>query len=94
MTNYAQHLNKAANEKQLGYLRSLERSRRVSLSPPRSSAEASRNIKALLAMEAPPAEDFDHELRELREDLAAGGGAVALIHDDEIGGWGSTAHWK
>lgn len=94
MTNYAQHLNRPPSPKQLAYQKSLEEQRRVSLSPPRTSAQASRNIKALLAVQAPPAEDFDHELRELREDLATGSGAVALVREDEIGGYGSTAHWR
>lgn len=94
MTNYAQHSNKPASQKQLDFLRSLSARRGISFTPPINSAHASRQIDALLAGGIPPEEDRSREVQAVREDLAAGHGAVAVVHDDEIGGYGSTAHWK
>jgi hypothetical protein len=93
MTNYAQQSEPPSPE-QLRLLANLESERRVSFDPPTSCAEASRNIRSLLAMERVSAGEQHRELVDVREDLAAGGGCVALIHDDEIGGHGSTAHWR
>ena len=39
-------------------------------------------------------DDVDRDIQAIREDLAFGGGALAAIHDEEIGGYGSTAHWS
>jgi hypothetical protein len=94
MTNYAQHLNKPASPGQQQLLRRLAIQRGVSFIPPRSSAQASEQIDALLAGEVPPPEDIDRDLQAVREDLASGPGALAPIHPDEIGGHGSTAHWR
>lgn len=94
MTNYAQHLNRPASSKQLKFLRDLATRRGVSFTTPTSSAHASRQIDALLAAEVPPMDDVDRDVRAIREDLASGSGALAAIHDDEIGGYGSTAHWR
>ena len=93
MTNYAQQ-SIPPSPGQLGLLAKLESERRVSLDPPTTCAEASRNIRSLLAMDPISGDDDDRELMDVRGDLTAGGGCVALIHDDEIGGYGSTAHWK
>jgi hypothetical protein len=94
MTTYPQHLNRPASPEQIDLLRRLAFSRGFSFSPPSSSADASRQIDRLLATERSPVDELDRERQLIREDLAAGGGAVALIHDDEIGGYGSTAHWR
>lgn len=94
MTNYAQQTNEPASPEQLDFLRSLATRRGVSFARPTSSAHASRQIDALLADELPPPDDVGREVQAVREDLAAGQGAVAAIHDDEIGGYGSTAHWR
>jgi hypothetical protein len=94
MTTYPQHLNRSASPEQIALLRRLALSRGVSFSPPTSSADASRQIDRLLAAERSPVDELDRERQLIREDLAAGGGAVALIQDDEIGGFGSTAHWR
>jgi hypothetical protein len=72
----------------------LESERGVSIQTPTTSAHASRNIRSLLAMEPISGDERHRELMGLREDLAVGGGSVALVHDDEIGGYGSTAHWR
>ena len=93
MTNYVQQ-STPPSPAQLGLLAKLESQRRVSLDPPTTRTEASRNIRSLLAMESVSGDEEDHELIDVRTDLAAGGGCVALIHDDEIGGYGSTAHWQ
>lgn len=94
MTNHAQHLIQPASPEQLQLLRSLSSRRGVSFTPPASSAEASRQIDALLAMPVPPTDDIDREIHGVREDLSLGAGTVALVHEDELGGYGSTAHWR
>lgn len=93
MTNHAQQSIPPSPE-QLGLLAKLESERRVSLNPPTTCAEASRNIRSLLAMEPVSGDEGNRELMDVRGDLAVGGGCVALVHDDEIGGYGSTAHWR
>lgn len=94
MTTPAQHLIEPASPKQLRFLRSLSSRRGVPFTPPASSGDASRQIDALLAIPIPPVDDIDREVRDLREELSLGAGAVALVHDDELGGYGSTAHWS
>jgi len=94
MTNHAQHLKKPASPEQLQLLRRLASRRGVSFTPPTDSAHASRQIDALLARDLPSADESDREHREVREELSVGSGAVALVDDDELGGWGSTAHWR
>jgi hypothetical protein len=94
MTNHAQHLIEAASPEQLQFLRSLSSRRGVSFSRPTSSADAGRQIEDLLAKEVPTVEDIERELRGIREELSVGAGAVALVDDDELGGYGSTAHWR
>ncbi len=94
MTNHAQHFIEPASPEQLQLLRSLSSRCGVPFTPPTSTADASRQIKALLAMEVPSAEDSDREIRGIREELSVGAGAVALVDEGELGGWGSTAHWR
>lgn len=93
MTNYAQQAKRPSPE-QLELQAKLESERGVSLQTPTTSAHASRNIRSLLAMERISGDERHRELMGLRDDLAVGGGCVALVHDDEIGGHGSTAHWR
>jgi hypothetical protein len=45
-------------------------------------------------MPVPPTDDIDREIHGVRDDLSLGAGTVALVHDDELGGYGSTAHWR
>ena len=94
MTNHAQHLIEPASPEQLQFLRNLSSRRGVSFTPPTCSADAGRQIDALLAMEDPPVDDLDRETSGIREELSVGAGAAALVDDDELGGYGSTAHWK
>ena len=94
MTNHAQHHIEPASPEQLQFLRSLSARRGVSFSPPTSSADASRQIDALLAIEVSPADDLEREVCGVREDLSLGAGAVALVDESELGGYGSTAHWR
>ena len=93
MTNYAQQSIPASPEQE-DLLGRLSFRCGVSYVPPRSSAHASEQIDSLLARESCSAQEGADELRSIREELALGGGAVALIDDDEIGGHGSTAHWR
>jgi hypothetical protein len=75
-------------------LRKLALQKGVSFVTPRSAAHASEQISWLLALDDAHRDEGDYELRAIREELASGGGAVALIHHEEIGGFGSTAHWR
>lgn len=94
MTNHAQHLNRPASQKQLDLLPRLAQRKGTSFTPPTSSAHASEQIKSLLGLPDFHLEQAAGDLRGIRDDLALGGGCVAVVHDDEIGGFGSTAHWR
>jgi hypothetical protein len=94
MTNHAQQPNDSASPEQLGYLRDLAARRGVSFEWPRDAAHAHRQIDAFLKSDPPPADDARRELQSVREEMAAGHGAAAVIEDDEIGGHGSSAHWR
>lgn len=94
MTNHAQHPTQPASPEQLQLLRNLSARRGASFTPPTSSAHASRQIDALLASEVSSVDDAEREIREIREDLALGAGAVTLVDERELGGYGSTAHWR
>lgn len=93
MTNYAQRLNRPS-QKQLDFLSRLAQRKGASFTPPRSSGHASQQIDRLLKLPDFHPEQAAEDLRGIRSDLAFGGGCAAAVHDEEIGGFGSTAHWR
>lgn len=94
MTNYAQHLNRPASQEQLDLLPRLAQRKGTSFTPPTSSGHASEQIDRLLGLPDFHLEEAAEDLRAIRDDLAFGGGCAAVVHDDEVGGYGSTAHWR
>jgi hypothetical protein len=81
--------------KQQRYLRQLALQRGVSFVPPRTRAEASRAIDALLRRKPEPTADRRRELRAVQRDMATRCGDAARVrHESETEGYGSTATWK
>ena len=79
-----------ASPKQQRYLRSLAEKTGTSFTPPRTKAEASREIERLKKLSASPR----HERAEDREAIArARRGGSAAVRRSEVSGYGSTATW-
>ena len=79
--------------RQLTYLKQLAYSRGISFIPPRNRGEASDLIEQLLKRTPSPS----YEIRADRDQTAALRGEHApanAVHDDEITGYGSHAHWR
>jgi hypothetical protein len=84
---------KPASPKQHRLLRRLADERGVSFAYPQTSAEARKEIKLLLAQKRQTSRgDRRRETQAVREAMARRGGAAA-VRDDEVDGYGSTAHW-
>lgn len=94
MTNYTQHSEKPPTSKQQRLLRTLAIERGVSFTPPASCEQASAQIKSLLSMDRCHPGDRSRDVHAVRAGLASGAGQLAEIHDEEIGGFGSTAQWR
>jgi hypothetical protein len=85
--------NDPASPRQLDYLKQLAYSRGVSFVPPSNRAQASRLIDQLKRRER----SAPFEIRADREQTTALHGEHApssSVHDDEISGYGSHAHWR
>ena len=85
----------APTAKQQSYLRRLALERGVSFTPPRTKAEASRQIDALQKGRRPePASDQLREKRAVQADMATRRGGSARVREHELEGHGSTATWS
>jgi hypothetical protein len=91
MTNPAHH-NKPASQKQLAFLRRLAAERGQSFAYPRTSAEASEEIRRLKGGPKLSSADRRREDRVVREAMA-GRGDAARVREEELAGYGSTAGW-
>ena len=80
-------------DKQLSYLRALALRAGQTFSPPKTSADASREINRLRGAEPASRQQRDEERREIGQDLARGHGANAALQAHETTGYGSTARW-
>ena len=77
--------------KQQRYLRSLAEQTGTSFTPPRTKAEASREIERLKQLGASPR----HERREDREAVArTPRGGETRVRPSEVTGYGSSARWR
>jgi hypothetical protein len=85
---------KPPSAKQLRYLRDLATSRGQSFAYPSTSAEASREIERLRATKPTNTADRRRERRAIQRDLAEDRGDAARVRDTELGGYGSSAHWR
>jgi hypothetical protein len=80
--------------KQLAYLRVLtERTGRTFVSP-RTSRDASLEIRKLKAAQPDSHLERRIERREIADAIAAGPGDGSRVLDQEIAGWGSTTSWS
>lgn len=92
MTNPAQH-HKPASPKQLALLRRLAAERGRSFAYPRTSVEASKEIRRLRGGPKLSGADRRREDKIVREAMA-GRGDDARVLEDELAGWGATAGWS
>lgn len=90
MTN-ANH--RPPTSKQLRFLRNLAMQRGESFAFPTTAAQASAEIERLKARKRGSYTERRIEREQVSRDMATRGGAAA-VHDSEIVGYGSSAHWK
>jgi hypothetical protein len=94
MTNSQPHTANPPTPRQLSYLRDLALGRGQSFAYPQTFEEASREIKRLLGEKQTGRAERHREVRAVRDDMATGRGDAASVRLDELGGFGSTAHWR
>jgi Protein of unknown function (DUF3072) len=80
-------------DKQLSYLRALALRAGQTFTPPKTSADASREINRLRHAEPASAQQRHDERRAIAQDLAGGQGTNAPVRPHETTGYGSTARW-
>ena len=88
------HPQNRPTSRQLRLLRSLADRTGGSFTYPRTSAEASAEIRRMQGRERTPAADRRRELRAVREDMASRRGDSASVRTDELAGYGSSAGWS
>ena len=79
--------------KQLAYLRTLTHRSGQTFTPPRTRADASREIQRLRAATPTDADEGRRERRDIRDALNSSSGASAPIREHEISGYGSSCKW-
>lgn len=92
MTNPQPHHSKPTNAT-IDYLRDLAMQKGQSFAWPQTQREASEEIKRLKKVRRTSRADRRRETRQVRGDMASGRGDAARVRDEELGGYGSTAHW-
>jgi hypothetical protein len=80
-------------DKQLSYLRALALRTGQTFTPPKTKADASREINRLRGAEPASRQQRDEERREIGQDIARGEGANAAVQAHETTGYGSSARW-
>ena len=80
-------------DKQLSYLRALALRAGQTFIPPKTKANASREINRLRSAEPASRQQRHDERREIGQDIARGHGANAAVQAHETTGYGSTARW-
>jgi hypothetical protein len=90
MTNSQTYIRKPTPG-QLKYLEDLAMKTGTSFSWPRTSGQASAEIKRLLAISPSSKAERRLERDQLHKDFATGRGDAAAIRSDEIGGYGASA---
>jgi hypothetical protein len=93
MTNPQPHPSNPPTRKQISYLRDLALGRGQTFAYPETFDEADREIKRLLKVKRSSRADRRHEARAIGVDMAARGDA-ASVRAHELGGYGSSAHWR
>lgn len=82
-----------ATPRQIDYIKNLSYSRGVSFVPPTNRLQASRLIDQLRRHGRSAAFEFDADRRETSA-LRGEHAPSSSVHDDEITGYGSHAHWR
>jgi hypothetical protein len=82
-----------ATARQLDYIKSLAYSRGVSFIPPANRLQASKLINDLKRRGRSAAFEIDAD-REQTTALHGQHAPSSSVHDDEITGYGSRAHWR
>jgi hypothetical protein len=83
----------APTRKQLAYLRSLANRTATTFTYPRTSAQASAEIKRLQGLGQSSQADRTREQRAVQRDLAERPTDATRIGRDEVSGYGSSARW-
>jgi hypothetical protein len=92
MTNSHPHTQQPS-QKQLRYLRNLAVSRGGTYAVPRTKVEASQQIERLLSRQPSSRAERNLERFEGRQ-IADRWAPATRVRDEEIEGYGSTAHWR
>jgi hypothetical protein len=82
-----------ATKRQLDYIKQLAYSRGVSFVPPSNRVQASRLINQLKQRDRSPSFERNAD-REQTTALHGEHAPTSAVHDDEITGYGSQAHWR
>jgi hypothetical protein len=94
MTNSQPHSSNPPTPRQLSYLRDLALGRGQSFAYPETFADADHEIKRLLGEKRTSRADRRREIRGVRDDMATRRGDAASVRLEELGGYGSSAHWR
>jgi len=93
MTNPQPHPSDPPTRKQISYLRDLALGRGQTFAYPETFEEADREIKRLRKVKRTSRADRRREALTVSADMARGGDA-ASVRSHELGGFGSSAHWR
>ena len=86
---------KPPSSRQLSYLKALAKRTGQTFTYPKTSADASREIRRLKSSRASSASKLAMERFDLSaENAAREANCDVAIRPDEIAGWGSNAHWS
>lgn len=85
---------KAPSPKQLRFHRDLVGRTGAGFPAPQSAAQASREIKMMLALPRESSADRSRERRSIRADLETLSGGAVRVRRDELAGYSSNARWR
>ena len=92
-TNPARSAKPPPTPKQLAYLRSLANRSGTTFTYPRTSSQASAEIKRLQRLGQSSQADLTREQRAVQRDLAERPDDASQVRRDELSGYGSGARW-
>jgi hypothetical protein len=79
---------------QLRYLRGLAAATRTTFTPPRTRAQASREIARLQALPVERRSDQQRDVRAVQDGLAARPHDAVRVRSDETTGYGANCRWS
>jgi hypothetical protein len=94
MTNPQPNPSNPPTRKQINYLRDLALARGQTFAYPETFEEADREIKRLRKVKRTSRADRRREALTVSADLARGDADAASVRSHELGGYGSSAHWR